>query len=244
MYPPFTLEMALVKATRVVALEPIERLIARVDALGMNAAPGLQEQPTPGPARFAPTPASVPPQSAAAAPTQPRKGAPPVVDTIVEAVPDPGNLWGLVMQRVADEKPNLESYLRSGRPVMGREGELVVEYAQQDAWAADLASRDDNQAYVGGVLREVAGRDIAFRIRQTADAPEGAAAGRRAPTGPPPDRTVPAQAPDERDAAPRRLAVTEVMAHPVVRDALTIFGGEVMEVRDLGRRDDPRDGDA
>lgn len=244
MYPPFTLEMALVKATRVVALEPIERLIARVDALGMNATPNLQEQPTPGrPARFAPAPAPVPPQSAAS-PTQPRRGDPPIVDTVAEAVPDTGNLWGLVMQRVADEKPNLESYLRSGRPVMGGEGELVMEYAQQDAWAADLASRDDNQAYVEGVLREVAGRDIAFRIRRTADAPEGAAAGRRAAAGPPPDRTVPAQPQDERDGAPRRSAVTEVMAHPVVRDALTIFGGEVMEVRDLGRLDDPRDGDA
>jgi len=31
------------------------------------------------------------------------------------------------------------------------------------------------------------------------------------------------------------------MAHPVVKDALAIFGGEVMEIRDLGRREDRRE---
>ena len=41
--------------------------------------------------------------------------------------------------------------------------EFTVEYTQQDAWAADLASRADNQAYVGRLLKEVAGRDVTFR---------------------------------------------------------------------------------
>jgi hypothetical protein len=149
---------------------------------------------------------------------------------------------------VADEKPNLESYLRSGRLTNGGEGELVMEYTSQDAWAADLASRDDNQTYVARVLREVAGRDISFRVRRTTDAPGGAASAGRVssePTGDrSEDRSASVQTLGERGTVPRRSAVTEVMAHPVVKDALTIFGGEVMEVRDLGRREDPREGDA
>jgi hypothetical protein len=148
------------------------------------------------------------------------------------------------MQRVAEEKPNLESYLRSGRPIAGGDGELAVEYAQPDTWAADLAARDDNQAYIGRVLREIAGRDIPFRIRRNADAPGGVGSERRAASERTEDRSASGDTLGERGTVPRRSKVTEVMAHPVVKDALTIFGGEVMEVRDLGRRGDPRESDA
>jgi hypothetical protein len=34
------------------------------------------------------------------------------------------------------------------------------------------------------------------------------------------------------------------MAHPVVKDALDIFGGEVMEIRDLNRPGDQRPDEA
>jgi hypothetical protein len=162
---------------------------------------------------------------------------------MVALMPDAEHLWRLVMQRVAEEKPHLESYLRSGRPIAGGQSEVAVEYAQQDAWAADLASRDDNQAYVGRILRELVGRDIAFRIRRTADVPGHGASGQRASS----ERTeTPAPAgrpPGDRGTASRQSALSEVMANPVVKDALTIFGGEVMEVRDLGKRGDRREDD-
>jgi DNA polymerase-3 subunit gamma/tau len=242
MCPPVTLEMALVKATRVVALEPIERLIARVEALGA----GIGPEPTPAtsvqPPRARPVAAAPSPK-----PNAPEQSAGHAAVDVVAPTFDADQLWQLVMHRVAEDKPNLESYLRSGRPTASGDRELTVEYTPSDAWAADLASRDDNQEYVGRVLREVAGRDVSFRIRRIADAPEGPAPGRRASSeraaARAEDRSVPAQVPSG-DVVPRRSAVTEVMAHPVVKDALTIFGGEVMEVRDLGRRGEPREGDA
>jgi hypothetical protein len=59
MYPPFTLEMALVKATRVVALEPIERLIARVEAIGSGLDPGTLQPPPPQPVLAKPVAAAL-----------------------------------------------------------------------------------------------------------------------------------------------------------------------------------------
>jgi DNA polymerase-3 subunit gamma/tau len=243
MYPPFTLEMALVKATRVVALEPIERLIARVETLGSGIVPTPPSPRPPQPTRTEP---------AVAAPLAKRKAAPEPAPKVVEQavgepisgpMPDAEHLWRLIMQRVADEKPNLESYLRSGRPVAGERDEFTVEYTQQDAWAADLASRADNQAYVGRVLREVAGREVTFRIRRTASAPGERGSGRRAAAESAAGPSSSIGTPSGPGPTARQSALTEVMANPVVKDALTVFGGEVMEVRDLGTSGDRRNDD-
>jgi hypothetical protein len=156
---------------------------------------------------------------------------------------DAEHLWRLIMQRVADEKPNLESYLRSGRPVAGERDEFTVEYTQQDAWAADLASRADNQAYVGRVLSEVAGREVTFRIRRTASAPGERGAGRRAAAESAKGASSSSGTPSGQGPTSRQAAVSEVMANPMVKDALTVFGGEVMEVRDLGTGGDRRNDD-
>ncbi len=236
-YPPFTLEMALVKATRVVALQPIEHLIARVEALGSGTVPDPPFPRTPSSPRAQPVAA---PSLPAPQATEPPKAPEPAAGEPIGAVPDPERLWRLVMQRVADEKPNLESYLRSGRPVCGGQDEFIVEYTQQDGWAADLASREDNQVYVGRVLRELAGGNVAFRIRRAPGAPGDRAPARRAATE---AKTAPpagSGTPGGPGATSRRNAVTEVMANPVVKDALTVFGGEVMEVRDLGADGDRR----
>jgi DNA polymerase-3 subunit gamma/tau len=242
MYPPFTLEMALVKATRVVALEPIERLIARVETLGSGIVPSPPSPRAPQPTRSEP---------AAVAPLAKQKATEPAPKVVEQSVPEPisgpmldaEHLWRLIMQRVADEKPNLESYLRSGRPVAGERDEFTVEYTQQDAWAADLASRADNQAYVGRVLSEVAGREVTFRIRRTASAPGERGAGRRAAAESAKGASSSSGTPSGQGPTSRQAAVSEVMANPMVKDALTVFGGEVMEVRDLGTDGDRRNDD-
>jgi DNA polymerase-3 subunit gamma/tau len=235
MYPPFTLEMALVKATRVVALEPIERLIARVDAcggrLGRGAVPAPAQRPVAARRESAPPPASVsPPRS-----TEPR-GEPRPVATAAgrPGAVDADRLWTLVMQRVAEEKPNLESYLRSGRPVPAGADELVVEYAAADVWAADLAAREDNQSYVARVLREAAGRDVAFRIRRHAGLP--AVASER-----PAVRAGAESASPGGAGSSRRAVVADVLSHPVVKDVLEVFDGEVMDVRELSEPGERRD---
>jgi hypothetical protein len=151
-------------------------------------------------------------------------------------------LWAVVMQRVAEEKPNLESYLRGGRPVPAGADELVVEYAPADVWAADLAAREDNQSYVARVLRETTGRDVAFRIRRHGGSP---AAGAR-PTGAAERPAARAGAPDASPGgkgSSRRAVVADVLAHPVVKDALEVFDGEVMDVRDLNESGERRDDD-
>ncbi|MFZ5877470.1 MAG: DNA polymerase III subunit gamma/tau [Nitrospirota bacterium] len=242
MYPPFTLEMALVKATRVVALEPIERLIARVDAWG-GADRGAAAPPAPRPVaarrETSPSPAKLAPPRPAEPTGESRSAAPHAGgSTAVDA----DGLWAVVMQRVAQEKPNLESYLRSGRPVAAGSDELVVEYAPADVWAADLAAREDNQSYVARVLRESTGRDVAFRIRRQGGSPAGGA--RPTAAAERPAARAGAESASSGDAgSSRRAVVADVLAHPVVKDALEVFDGEVMDVRDLNESGERRDGD-
>jgi DNA polymerase-3 subunit gamma/tau len=240
MYPPFTLEMALVKATRVVALEPIERLIARVDALGggdRGSVPVPTQRSVPARRQVTPPPGTVAPPR----PAEPTVESRPVgAATADHGAVNADRLWSVVMQRVAEEKPNLESYLRGGRPVPAGADELVVEYAPADVWAADLAAREDNQSYVARVLRETTGRDVAFRIRRHGGSP---AAGAR-PTGaaerPAPRAGAPDVSPGGKGSS-RRAVVADVLAHPVVKDALEVFDGEVMDVRDLNESGERRD---
>jgi hypothetical protein len=83
---------------------------------------------------------------------------------------------------------------------------------------------------------------MAFRIRRHAGSPAGgvrpaASAERQAPR-------AGAQSASPGGASPaRRAVVADVLAHPVVKDALEVFDGEVMDVRDLSESGERRESD-
>ena len=208
--PPFALEMALVKATRVVALEPIERLVERVESLrggsGEESLPRVRP-PAPPSARVSQEPA--PPPSETSAPTA--QVSTPRVD------PDVEMLWERMVSRALHEKPNLGSYLQAGHVTGPRPNEVVLEYGANHAVFGDMVSKEENLAYVVGLLRELGGKEMTFRVR-----------------------ALPKSMRDESRSSERneiktsrRQRVSEVLAHPSVKEALDVFGGEVMEVRDI-----------
>ncbi|MBI3607381.1 MAG: DNA polymerase III subunit gamma/tau [Nitrospirae bacterium] len=235
-YPPFTLEMALVKATRVMALEPIERLIERVEALsarGDGPEPDPRVERRPPPVTRPPSPVSTP---VASRPPQagepPRRDVPPVEPALNPAI---GELWQRALRRAMDEKPNLGSYLEAGRVMGGGPDEVVLEYDAHQAVFGDMVSKEEHRAYLTSLLKELAQRDVAFRIRSAGSGRKGEArGGDRAAVPEPRSERVPGQSPPQ-GATSRRRIVSDVLAHPLVKEALDVFGGEVMEVRDIKR---------
>src|SRR3990172_7109985 len=213
-YPPFTLEMALVKATRIVPLEPIEQLVARVEALRAGGAPPARE-----PERRAQTTAVSGAAPAATVSTVGRDAPtpPPAL------APDIENLWQRAMKRAMDEKPHLGSYLEAGRVRGGGGDEVVLEYDSSHVVFGEMVSKEENRAYIARLLRDLSQRDVAFRVSAS---PGPAREGR--PAGP-------GGRPAPREPPSRRQVVSEGMAHPLVKEALDVFGGEVMEVKDMKR---------
>ncbi|MEO5657680.1 MAG: hypothetical protein ABIO65_11660, partial [Nitrospiria bacterium] len=224
-FPPFTLEMALVNATRVVALEPIERLLARVEALG---GPGRGPEARSLPSREPPAakprlasraerPVESPVARSAGLPSGPQP----------DLAPDLQDVWRHTLKRVLDEKPNLGSYLEAGHLKGGGPDEIVLEYDAHQVVFGEMVSKEDNRVYVSRLLRELSHRELVFRVASSSGTGRAvvdrsgdrrAGAGARVPTPPTPSR---------------RSAVSEVVGHPLVKEALDVFGGEVMEVRDM-----------
>ncbi len=220
-YPPFTLEMALVKATRVVPLEPIERLVARVEALRAGGEPPGRE-----PERRVQTAAasSAAPVAKASTVSTVGRDAPTPPPALA---PDIENLWQRAMKRAMDEKPHLGSYLEAGRVRGGGGGEVVLEYDSSHVVFGEMVSKEENRAYIARLLRDLAQRDVAFRVSASPGPPREGRADERAAGGT--GRT------SSRESPSRRQVVSEALAHPLVKEALDVFGGEVMEVKDMKR---------
>jgi len=202
--PQFALEMALVKATRVVALEPVERLLERVELLrGSGAESTPQVRPLTSP--------SAPSLQKPVPPSRESGAHSPPVDPEVEM------LWERTVSRALNEKPNLGSYLQAGRITTRGPNDVVLEYGANQTVFRDMVSKEENCAYIGGLLRELGGKEMIFRVRAL---------------------PIPIQnedrLPGRSDAkTSRRQLVSDVLAHPSVKEALEVFGGEVMEVREI-----------
>ncbi len=238
-YPPFTLEMALVKATRVMALEPIERLIERVETLsarGDGPEPKLPAERRPPPATLsrstasASTPVIGGPSQAGSPPNSDVSPVEPALNPAIE------QLWQQALRRTMDEKPNLGSYLEAGRVMGGGPDEVVLEYDVHQAVFGDMVSKEEHRTYLAGLLKELAQRDVTFRVRSAGSGlKDEARGGRRDRLAAPDLRAERSGGPPPQAHSGRRRIVSEVLAHPLVKEALDVFGGEVMEVRDIKR---------
>jgi DNA polymerase-3 subunit gamma/tau len=134
-------------------------------------------------------------------------------------MPAPGAAmgWHSVLERLHQAKPNLASYVEQGRLVEAGDP-LVVEFDDTNAFAVGLIQKGDNEALIGRIVAEVFGapRRLKWSIGASKRVAERAA---------------------ERAAVPaserRQTLLEQSLAHPVVREAIDVLGGEVVDVRDL-----------
>jgi len=203
-YPWFVVEMAAVHACRV-----------------------GQEQAAPAPVRPEAKGALSPSKASGAGPASVPRTAPPQPperpQPVREATPPPSarqepvNLdWEVVVARVLAERPNVGAFLEESG-LVGVTGDLVtVGFPAAAGTSMKMMQQESYQQAVADACSALAGSRLRVRVVALEN-------GAGAPTA--------AQLRREREAARERHLRDEALANPLVQEALSVFGGEVKEVR-------------
>src|SRR6266540_118864 len=177
-----------------------------------------QEQAAPSPAR--PEAKVVPAASEPGPASAPRAERPqPVRETPPPppARPEPVNLeWEAVVARILAERPNIGAFLEESG-LVGVAGDLVtVGFPAAAGTALKMMQQESYQQAVAEACSALAGRHLRVRVVSLES-------GTAVPTA--------AQLRREREATRERHLRDEALANPLVQEALSVFGGEVKEVR-------------
>ena len=248
-HPRFVLETAAVRATRVLRRAdeklPIPQAVQAAQKTGPpQPTPGGTDQPV-SPARSADPASSLaprPPQSTDTAPrpskstvvgnsappqglsTNPPNVRSPGTAGDVKASPstEDGRLairlnWEQFQEEVAGAFPNIAPFLEMGR-LVGVDGHVVtIGFTKQATVARAMIEKPDNMAALTSTCERLSGQAIRLRIVELteSDAP-----------GP-----TMAQLRVAKEKEERLVLFEQARAHPVVKQALEIFGAELADVR-------------
>jgi DNA polymerase-3 subunit gamma/tau len=221
-HPWFVLEMAIIRAGRL-----------GTDKGGVSpppAKPGTRAMARPAPPAAAPQPVRPTLQRQAPAaespseqpqPTERSHSAEPLTparESPLSPTRDPKPValdWEAVVSRVHAERPNLGAYLEDAA-LVGVEDEVVtIGYPASAGASMKIIQREEYQRVIAGACAALCERPLRLRV-VTLEA--GSA------------KTL-AHLRREREAATASRLREEALANPLVQEALSVFGGEVQEVR-------------
>ena len=215
-HPWFAVELAIVRASR-------------LDS-GKSATPAARpETPTASPPDTAPRSGRpVPPAPPARAPmvaslagrTMPAESPRPIIKTAVSSLASDSDTvtldWEAVVVRVCAERPNVGAFLEDAALVDMRDGVVTIGFPPSAGVSLKRVQQEDYKRAIVEACTAVSGRK--FRLQVVA-----LEVGSATPTV--------AQLRREREAAADRHLREEALANPIVKEALSVFGGEVKEVR-------------
>ena len=236
-HPRFVLETAAVRATR---------LLSRADGKSPQSvqldqttrppqsAPVRTGQPvSPAPAPAAPMPSkstavenTVPPRGLSTNPPNVRPPGPAgevkVSMPVASPTTDDGRVavtlnWEQFQEEVAGTFPNIAPFLEMGR-LVGVEGHvLTIGFAKQATVARAMIEKPDNIAALTAMCERLSGQTVRLRIVELTESD-------------PPGPTM-AQLRTAKEKEQRLVLFEQARAHPVVKQALEMFGAELAEVR-------------
>lgn len=236
-HPGFVLEMAVIRATRIQPLESFEKLLERFHLLERMLGEGGDRDLTGPRAEVAP---DAPAVNAPAIKTDPLTGSAtasafkpgPSESAPVKAGQEnpersagtglPMEQWSRVVKRFLQEKPNLGSYLEKGIVQEWIAGDakdvLVIGYDEGAAFFAEYIQKEESRPIVASALREVFQRPVELKVVRL-------------------ERSAHEQQQlqlkkDQQERQHRQRIQQETMAHPLLKEALNILGGEVIDIKD------------
>ena len=225
-FPRLIIEMALLKAATLEPVIPIQELLEKIRLMETNAvhtpslpwdaartAPAQEQRRSEAP-RTA-QPASRPTAVAAAAP------APPTPTAAAPAArPSSGHsTWERFVTFAVEKQPAIGSILEHGSPLRQEPGSIEIGFPE-GSYFLTHARDSDSIAEIKALITEFAGEDT--RVQITAITPETGAA--------------PLSLAEKKNSDhEQRLAELkqEVAAHPVINEALRVFGGAITDIREL-----------
>jgi DNA polymerase III subunit gamma/tau len=232
-HPRFVLETAAVKATRLLRQETVAR-----EQPGRTAASGGQTQSaavrtekTPSSTR--PASAPLPPRSGAsgetaARVTRPTPSAEPAkraggASAPVNQTPQAISLnWDRFQEEVGHSFPNIAPFLEMGCLVAIDGNVVTIGFSKQATVARAMLEKADNIQALTSLCERLNGQPVRLRIVELTD------------TDPPGPTMAQIRAAKEQEQ--KLVLFEEAKAHPLVKQALEMFGAELADVRTVSNR--------
>jgi hypothetical protein len=121
--------------------------------------------------------------------------------------------WEHVVNRMIQDHPNVGSFLDKGSVVTLEVDHVVIGFSKKDAIARWRTDKPENRALLARICEEMAGRPIRVQVIELHDGQ----------TRPPSMGELRAKKKHEDN----QDLMQEVKAHPLVKEALELFGGEL-----------------
>jgi DNA polymerase-3 subunit gamma/tau len=130
--------------------------------------------------------------------------------------------WEQVQEEVANVSSRIAAFLERGRFV-GVDGQVVtIGFAKQEMAARGMIENPDNMAVLTSICERLSGQTVRLRIAELSESD---------PSGP-----TMAQLRAAKEKEQRLVLFEQARAHPVVKQALEVFGAELAEVRPVSRQ--------
>jgi DNA polymerase-3 subunit gamma/tau len=241
-HPRFVLETAAVKATRLLrkeAVAPEQPARAASSGPTQTAAVRSETPPTsrpvgaaPKPFRSTAPPAAAPalrpaPGGAAAKTIQPPSSEPATrpagAPTTGTRTPQAVTLdWERLQEEVGHSFPNIAPFLEMGRLVAIEGTAVTIGFGKQATVARAMLEKSDNIHALTSLCERMSGQPVRVRVVELTDTD-------------PPGPTM-AQIRTAKEQEQKLVLLERAKAHPVVKEALEIFGAELADVRTIPNR--------
>ncbi|PJB83978.1 MAG: hypothetical protein CO090_00280 [Acidobacteria bacterium CG_4_9_14_3_um_filter_49_7] len=125
-----------------------------------------------------------------------------------------------------DDHPNIGSFLEKGSVVTMTADSVVLGYSKKDSIARWRTDKPENRVLIGQICEEYIGRPIKIQVIEFQDGQEY------------PPSTGELRA--KKKLAHNQDLIENVKAHPLVKQALELFGGEVVSAERIPQNEEVR----
>ncbi|MCS6289825.1 MAG: DNA polymerase III subunit gamma/tau [Nitrospira sp.] len=126
--------------------------------------------------------------------------------------------WEQFQEAVSTNHPNIAPFLEMGRLVKIEGGLITLGFAKQATTARSMLEKEDNLQALAALGESLYGRAVRIRIVEVAEQDPGATPTMK-------------QIRVAKEQEQRLILTQQAKAHPLVKQALEMFGGELAEVR-------------
>jgi DNA polymerase-3 subunit gamma/tau len=127
--------------------------------------------------------------------------------------------WEEFQEAVAATHPNVAPFLEMGRLVATEGNQVTIGFSKQATVARGMIEKPDNLAALTTLCERLSGQKVRLRIVELAETD-------------PPGKTM-AQLRAAKEQGQRLVMLEQARTHPVVKEALEIFGVELADVRQV-----------